>query len=302
MMSQYEVKNVKVSPYLAAGDGVTDDTKAIQAAIDDGGVVFFPAGVYMVGPLDLTNKSNLMLLGNGQAQLLPIPNHSAWGQPYGHIIDLSGSSYCTLRDLWIGAPSFSGTLPATGIFIAQTPNGAVNALRFDNVYLTGQYRAAAFYNYGGVSSQIYSCKFYNYLPGGNHTRAGVFSGRNVTGLQSQFTTIVSDQQPAGNWSIFGTEWHNFPGAGGNGSTLLFDWVSDVNFFGGVVTGGGQEYFGVNGAVSRIMALGLTFETEGEPAVPQYLFYVYGGSSLSDVALLGNYQVAGATYGGAGSHP
>ena len=38
--------------YGAAGDGVTDDTAAIQAAISKagtGGTVFFPEGIYIVG-------------------------------------------------------------------------------------------------------------------------------------------------------------------------------------------------------------------------------------------------------------
>lgn len=52
----------------AAGDGVTDDTAAIQAAIDaaeaaGGGVVYFPAGVYVVGgALQDTSRSNAQLL------------------------------------------------------------------------------------------------------------------------------------------------------------------------------------------------------------------------------------------------
>jgi hypothetical protein len=51
----------------ALGDGVTDDTAAIQAAIDactaaGGGVVYFPAGVYLVTP---TSSPALALTGNG---------------------------------------------------------------------------------------------------------------------------------------------------------------------------------------------------------------------------------------------
>ncbi|MCP5006511.1 MAG: hypothetical protein GY941_21615 [Planctomycetes bacterium] len=47
------VFNVKNTTYGATGDGITDDTAAIQAAIDaaesaGGGTVFFPAGTYMV--------------------------------------------------------------------------------------------------------------------------------------------------------------------------------------------------------------------------------------------------------------
>lgn len=57
-----------VVDYGATGDGSTDDTAAIQAAIDaaeaaGGGVVYFPAGVYVVGgALQDTSRSNAQLL------------------------------------------------------------------------------------------------------------------------------------------------------------------------------------------------------------------------------------------------
>jgi hypothetical protein len=40
--------NVKDSPYHAAGDGVTDDTAAIQRAIDENEIVFLPKGYYRI--------------------------------------------------------------------------------------------------------------------------------------------------------------------------------------------------------------------------------------------------------------
>lgn len=47
------VFNVKTAPYFATGDGTTDDGAAIQKALNDahsqGGVVYFPAGTYLIG-------------------------------------------------------------------------------------------------------------------------------------------------------------------------------------------------------------------------------------------------------------
>jgi Pectate lyase superfamily protein len=60
--------NVKDPPYNAVGDGVTDDTAAIQAALNhigtlgNGGTLYFPIGVYMCnGSWDATTNSILKI-------------------------------------------------------------------------------------------------------------------------------------------------------------------------------------------------------------------------------------------------
>jgi hypothetical protein len=56
------VINVKVAPYNAKGDGTTDDTKAIQSAIDAGSRIFLPKGNYVISD-SLRLKADTMLFG-----------------------------------------------------------------------------------------------------------------------------------------------------------------------------------------------------------------------------------------------
>ena len=59
-----------VKDYGATGDGITDDTAAVQAAEDaagvNGGVVFYPAGAYLQGPVTL--RSNVSHMGPATIQ------------------------------------------------------------------------------------------------------------------------------------------------------------------------------------------------------------------------------------------
>ena len=64
-----------VRDYGATGDGATDDTAAIQAAINacataGGGVVYFPYGTYVASQLTINGQDNVQLVGGGNASVI----------------------------------------------------------------------------------------------------------------------------------------------------------------------------------------------------------------------------------------
>jgi len=106
---------INVRNYGAMGDGVTDDTDAIQAAINDtsdGGAVVFPRGVFMVRTLKIVNKGT-SLIGNGRwaTRILRLNESS---DP---VIDMSGTGtglghtrYDSIQEMTISGNGLSGTL------------------------------------------------------------------------------------------------------------------------------------------------------------------------------------------------
>ncbi len=57
--------NVKSPPYNAKGDGLTDDTSALQKAVDENQIIFLPKGVYRL-TRTLHLRSNTKLIGIGK--------------------------------------------------------------------------------------------------------------------------------------------------------------------------------------------------------------------------------------------
>lgn len=119
-------ESVSVKDFGAVGDGTTDDTAAIQAAIDSlpatGGSVYVPPGVYMVSTVRLDGsaggKSNVALFGNGAAshikKLANADIATAAGKR-GNVIEMLTGHGHSVRSLKVeGNRSRGGVSPAYG--------------------------------------------------------------------------------------------------------------------------------------------------------------------------------------------
>lgn len=104
---------INVRDYGAKGDGVTDDTQAIQDAIDaaGSGLVTFPSGIFMVRGIKVRNKGTA-LRGDGRFGTrlkrlsgdTPLLDMSGTGTGLGHL------RYDTISNLQIDGNNMSGVL------------------------------------------------------------------------------------------------------------------------------------------------------------------------------------------------
>jgi hypothetical protein len=131
------VFNVKAPPYNAKGDGLTDDTTAIQGAINtakgaNGGIVFLPPGTYLVSSnLDFTSVG---LGGKGVtfrgANMSPATSLKWIGSSGGTVILAKSVGYSTFEDFQIDGNS----LASVGIdYTAQNSIGGSQANIFRNI-------------------------------------------------------------------------------------------------------------------------------------------------------------------------
>ena len=131
-------EGVNVTAYGATGDGTTDDTVAIQAAIDAAGIgqrVFFPEGVYLVSAPIRPKRSQIL---EGVYSTKYEAGAWPWGVANGSILranpdTFSGSavvvsepsSYgCTLSRLAIVGPGPSHGAVVHGVYFGASADGA----------------------------------------------------------------------------------------------------------------------------------------------------------------------------------
>lgn len=193
---------VSVKDFGAVGDGVTDDTAAIQAAINavlPRGCLFFPEGIYPVnGPfvVDTTGSSALLeLIGVGGAGGGSVIRAKA-GVSNASLFTFIDST-CTVSNLSF---EVSGAVNATALEFRGGSNNGYEAVH--NCFFSGWYSAVTIKTDTYKIANCYAIDCTNFIIGANWAMNGSITSNYVLGGQTsvwlkQDRTDPSPQQPEG---------------------------------------------------------------------------------------------------------
>lgn len=131
---------VSVKDFGAVGDGVTDDTAAMQAAHDTGKMVFYPVGVYLFSSITITSGG---IWGEGKETILKTTDTSTGNvieyggiDPTGLLINTNGGLF---KDFTLTAATAAQKSAGAGIAVIQnfaSPPNAENYLTIcDGLYV-----------------------------------------------------------------------------------------------------------------------------------------------------------------------
>src|SRR6266704_331927 len=132
-----------VKQFGAVGDGVTDDSAAITAAIaslpatiittlNPGGILYFPPGTYKTSGVVLNSLYNVMVLGAGSASVIA-PTSGAIG------IYLLGCQRCRISSLTVDGTLYGAAtgISINGNFDGRYDNLLIKAMTGDGIFVQG---------------------------------------------------------------------------------------------------------------------------------------------------------------------
>jgi hypothetical protein len=269
-----------VRDYGAVGDGVTDDSEAIQAAIDSGSAIHFPAGHYYIGQTTIRLRRFQTLFGDGHAStgIRYDGTGDAIRYDVGHR-NSTGGGLVTVRDLYV-----EGLNPANaGTAISVIAGGHAYYL-LDRLHLKGHFK------YGVVFDQAEIFRLKNSI---------VANGSQIPDSANVWLTSGDEYTPGaviGFTSVMQLENNEFRGArigvmddGGNNHGY-----ENNHFIGHAIA------LRLAGA-SSVLVVGNTFETPSTSGEANVLFTTTSGvpgGSVPDKGPVYGGVIEGNTFAGA----
>jgi hypothetical protein len=283
---------LNITTFGARGDGRTDDTQAVQAAINAAKAsheaVFFPLGTYLVkAPLNLTGMSAVKIVGaqssGSVAQVAGSATTIVYGGPplsKGCPFDFSDSTW-----IWISDISFTSSSPVACVVLLGSSRSESEDIHFENVSI-GEGSVASLADAGAEvvefshSSLAYGRGIGLLLSSNGLSGYGIsspfglkFGARSMTQVTFRGGKIVSGSGHA--VELDGT---------GNASTIP---VADVSFFGTYIAGSGSggSAFYLKGVIWALTDIAQRFEIDSQTG-PAYFIHAAQGARVVSLNVTG----------------
>jgi len=191
---------VSVKQYGATGDGVTDDTAAIQAAMTAENAVYFPPGTYKVTS-PITLKSNNMVFGAGASSVI---SYTGTATSQGALYANSGSASTYVENLVVQDIKILGAVATAGFseFIHLISFSGVRNCLIDNCEIVGFRGDGIYIGSGDLAGQerhnidvtISNC-YIDGVNNDNRNGVSVIDGTSVTIENNYFTRCTKSTMP-----------------------------------------------------------------------------------------------------------
>jgi hypothetical protein len=207
------VINVKI--YGAKGDGVTDDTAALQAAANASNsstCIFFPPGNYVATQdLNLTRNSQPFCIQGTDPRTTRITCEFATPNQ-GNCVDASGADAFSISNISILAGTSPANAPKVALLLARTANNQGYGHTLTNVSVGG---------HGPYSIYDYGAEVGNWVGVRSQPGAVVISECNNAGIISKYQTLVAPPTSMSTINMFGGQFWA-AGSQGNRCGIIFD--------------------------------------------------------------------------------